>query len=712
MEIKKDILWRVYLSFLAIVAFGVLIICRAAYIQNVEGEQWRKLARKQHQVEQRISAERGSIFSEDGNILSTSIPFFDIYIDFGAEGLRNKGGKAFRKNLDSLSICLSSLFKDKTARYYKQALQEGYRTQDRYYLIRKNVSFREYQQLRRFPLVREGKNKSGFIAEVKTRRQNPYGLMANRTVGLYREYEDEAGKVRNTNVGLEYTYDSLLRGVKGRRVVKYLASGVYVPVENSTEEPESGKDILTTLDVNIQDIAESALQGMMVENECEYGTCIVMEVKTGKIKAMANLGRRSDGTYYEDLNYAIRTSEPGSTFKLATMLALLEDRKVNLDTKVDLEGGTWKVNGRTVYDSEKHGLNQVSVKEAFEHSSNVGMAKLTMDGYARSPLKYIDHLRRLHLNQSSGIDITGEGNPIIKTPASRSWSATTLPWMSFGYEVQISPIQTLMLYNAVANKGVMLRPYLVNVILQNGNPVRTFNPYILRDPIAGRETIRRVQECLVGVCHEPAGTAYKLFKDSPYKVAGKTGTALMANGRRGYADHIYQSSFAGYFPAEDPLYTCVVVIRNKPFAKKFYGAAVAGPVFKEIADKLYAVHIQQNRSTAGLSLTADSSVYSFSGSMEKFKTLLDAFDWNYKDSSTQANWGNITVAKGDRILKSIPLRKSTMPDVRGMGLADALYLLENLDLKVGAAGSGKVKEQSIAPGSAIGRWQQVRLLLN
>lgn len=712
MEVKKDILWRVYLCFLGIVVFACCIIGRVVYIQQAEGRQWLDMASKQQQKMQDIDAERGSILSEDGNMLSTSIPFFDIFIDFGAEGLRDKGGKLFRDNLDSLSLRLSQLFADKSAVEYRKLLQAGYRKKDRFFPLHRNTSFQEYMQLKDFPLVRAGRNKSGFIAEVHTKRQNPFGLMANRTVGLYREYLDDKRQLRNTNVGLEYTYDSLLRGAKGKRLMKYLAGGVYVPVEGSEIEPESGKDIVTTIDVNIQDITENALLRMMLDNECEYGTAIVMEVKTGKIKAIANLGRRSDGTYFEDLNYAIQTTEPGSTFKLATMLSVLEDGYVNLNSTVNLEGGKWLVNGRTVYDSEHHGRTNVTVKQAFELSSNVGMAKLAMSYYSKDPIQFIDHLRRLRLHQPTGIDLAGEGIPVIKTPASRTWSATSLPWMSFGYEVKVSPLQTLTLYNAVANEGVLLKPYLVNAVLQNGLEVKNFMPQVQTDKIARPETIRLLKECLEGVCGEEGGTGYTLFKGAPYKVAGKTGTALMANGSRGYADHIYQSSFAGYFPANRPMYSCIVVIRNKPFAKKFYGAAVAGPVFKEIADKLYALGNNTYETAYRTQPVADSGTYLYAGSLSDFRDIMNVMEWKFMDSAAARDWGSMYAMKGNKVMKPLALSDKLMPDVRGMGLKDALYLLETMQLKVSAKGKGRVKEQSIAPGALLQEKQEVLLALN
>ena len=711
MEVKRDILWRVYLCFLCIVVFGLIILGRAIYIQRVEGESWLAQAKQQQQRVVPIDAERGTIYSEDGNMLSTSIPFFDIYVDFGAEGLREKNGRRFKDNVDSLSLRLSGLFGDQSSNAYKRQLLAGYRKKDRYFLLKKNLSFQQYKVLRTFPLIRQGRNKSGFIAEVKSKRLNPFGLLANRTIGLSREFIDSDGKMKNTNVGLEKTYDHLLKGQTGSRLVRYLAGGVYVPVEGFEIEPENGKDVISTIDVNIQDIAENALLKMMHENETSYGTCIVMEVQTGKIKAIANLGRRSDGTYWEDLNYAIRASEPGSTFKLATMLALLEDKHISLNDHVNLEGGKWHVNRRTVYDSEHHGLTNVTVKEAFEHSSNVGMAKLTMNYYARNPLKFINHLKRLQFHEGSGIDLVGETSPIIKTPKSKTWSATTLPWMSFGYEVLVSPLQTLMLYNAVANNGKMMKPYLVSGVQKSGLVLQQNQPEVLVDEICGEETLKQLQECLFGVCNVEGGTGFKLFEGAPYKVAGKTGTALVANGNRGYTDHIYQSSFAGYFPAENPQYSCIVVIKNKPFAKKYYGALVAGPVFKEIADKLYALKVKGGEASS-YALLKDSSQYYYAGATDDMKTVMSALQMNYSDSVQKSDWGSLYPVNYSPVMNRQALQKNTMPDVRGMGLKDALYLLENLSLKVQIKGKGKVKSQDIQPGSALNKNQVIHLELN
>jgi cell division protein FtsI (penicillin-binding protein 3) len=438
-----------------------------------------------------------------------------------------------------------------------------------------------------------------------------------------------------------------------------------------------------------------------------------MEVKTGKLKAIANLGRQQDGEYLEDLNYAIRGSEPGSTFKLATMISLLEDRYVKLEDHVNLEGGTWRVSNRVVYDSEKHGLTDVTVKEAFEHSSNVGMAKLVWTNYSKNPVKFVDHLKKLKLDQRSGVDLVGETNPIIKNPKSRTWSATTLPWMAFGYEVLVSPLQTLMLYNAVANDGKMMRPYLVNEVRQSGLTLSKTEPELVEESICSDRTLKLLKECLEGVVLEGTG---KELNTPYYKIAGKTGTALVANGRHGYADHIYQSSFAGYFPADHPEYSCIVVIRNKPFAKKFYGAMVAGPVFREVADKLVALTSEKNEASFARSTTdflrRDSNTFYYAGSTESLKEVLSEVKLNYKDSTDQSDWSKMYANHDQTVINKQNISSQVIPNVRGMGLKDALYLLESMDVKVKSRGKGKVISQSVNPGMPVQKNQIVTLELD
>ena len=704
MDVKKDILWRVYLCFIAMVLICAVIFGKAFYIQQVQGQHWRSLGDTLHLRWEEVEAERGTIFSEDGQMLSTSIPQFDIYIDFAADGLREKSGKRFRENIDSLSLGLSGLFKDKSADEYKRLLNKGYKEKSRYFSLRKKISYREYQKMLKLPLVREGRNKSGFIADVKSIRLNPYQMLAYRTIGLDR------GNAQK--IGLEQTYDSVLRGTTGKRMVRFIAGGVAIPVEEDDAnaiDPQNGKDIITTLDMHMQEITENALMKMMVSNEAVHGCAIVMEVKTGKIKAIANLGRRPDGSYFEDFNYALTPTEPGSTFKLATLIAALEDKKVNLNNTVNIEGGSWQYAGRTVWDSEQHGLYQVTVKKAFEESSNVGMAKLVVNGYGNTPSQFINHLKKLKLDETTGVDLVGERKPVIYKPGSKYWSATTLPWMSFGYNLMVTPMHTAMLYNAVANNGKMLKPYLVNTVVEKGKIVKQIEPVAVNEKICSDETLKQLNECLRGVCTE--GTATSLFKKAPYTVAGKTGTALVADGNRGYADKIYQSSFAGFFPAENPQYTIVVVVKNKPHAAKFYGAAVAGPVFKEISDRLYTLYVKQNDTYYTAAAQKDTSWFQYAGNTNEVKQVFSKLKMNYATPAKETDVVSVVNQNGKAALYNINVSQKQMPSLKGLALKDAVAICENIGLKVAVNGKGKVINQSVQAGSSIAKGQLINIEL-
>jgi cell division protein FtsI (penicillin-binding protein 3) len=701
-DVKKDIMWRAVVAYGLLLILGVAILSKAVYVQQVQGSYWRSLSDSMHLRMADVEAERGTIYSEDGQMLSTSIPQFNLYMDFAAEGLREKKGQRFKNNLDSLSICLANLFGDMSSASYKRMLLDGFNSKDRYFLLKKKISFREYQLLRQFPLFRLGKNKSGLIAEVKNIRLNPYQMLAFRTIGLDRD---------SFKVGLESRYDTLLKGTTGKRLVRYVANGVAIPVEDENAEIEAanGSDIITTLDMHIQEITENALMKMMVGNEADFGCAIVMEVKTGKIKAIANLGKRSAGVYWEDFNYAISPAEPGSTFKLVTVLAALEDKKVNLTTPLNLEGGVWQVNGQTVYDSERHGLSTVDVKKAFEVSSNVGMAKIAYQYYSAAPAQFLKHLKNLHLDTITGIDLSGERKPLIYKPGSRYWSATTLPWMAFGYNLAITPLHTAMLYNAVANNGVMLQPYLVTAQQENGKVLHQFEAQILNNAICSNTTLQQLKACLEGVCIN--GTARSLFKDAPYKAAGKTGTALVANGSRGYADKVYQSSFAGYFPANNPQYTIVVIIKNKPHATKFYGAEVAGPVWREIADRLYTSYVTQSNQQFAQTQKKDSGSYRYTASASSIQYAITAM--HLKTATT--NVGSYAVLQKNGNNTSIHpfiFPKNSIPDLKGMGLKDAVNICEALGLKVNIIGKGKITTQSLQPGVAYAKGQIITLQLN
>lgn len=701
MEVKKDILWRVYLTLLGLIIFGVFILGKAFYIQRFQGAYWKSLGDSLHTKIIDLDAERGTIYSEDGSMLSTSIPQFDVYIDFGAEGLRQNNGKRFYENIDSLSLCLSNLFKDKLPLAYKQEFQLAYQNKSRYYLLRKKVSFDEYKQLRNFPLVRLGKNKSGFIAEVKTKRLNPFGELGFRTIGLYRE--------NAKLVGLERSMDTVLRGTSGKRLVRYVAGGVMMPVEGFEVEPENGHDVVTTLDANIQDIAERALLRKMQENQALEGTCVVMEVATGKVKAMANLGVTPEGEYFEMDNYALRTSEPGSTIKLITLLAALEDKHVTIKDNIEIHGGRWTIGGRTIADD--HGGPQfVTIRDAFKNSSNVAMSKLAYQYYTKQPAAYYRHFERLHLTRKTGIELKEEFSPLVKNPNKLSyWHPQTLASMGFGYEVMLSPLQMLMVYNAIANNGKLMKPYLVNEIRHYGVVIRKQMPEVLNPAVGNAATVSQLQECLKAVCSE--GTGRNAFAGAPYTVAGKTGTAKVNDGRFKYSDRVYQSSFAGYFPADAPRYSIIVVIKNRPGTGNYYGGAVAAPVFREIADHLYKYGVDKQQPFQ-LPAQQDSMLYTFAGTKDEVESLSKTFRFSYQDGGNTGTWRTIGLRNMKTSVEAIPLSGKTVPNVRGMGLKDALYVLEQTGLSVQVNGKGKVSQQSLTAGSLITGKQTILLFLN
>jgi len=702
MEVKKDILWRVYVCFLGMIAFGVFILSKIFIIQDIQGSYWRSIADSLHTQYITVDATRGNIYSDNGSMLCTSLPYFNIRMDLGADGLRQNNGKLFRKNLDSLSICLSGLFKDKSPLEYTKILELAYRHKDRYFLLKNKISFPEYEKLKKFPLFRLGRNRGGLIAETVDTRINPFRLLANRTIGLWRENAQ--------NVGIEASYNNYLSGVTGKRLMRRIAGGTYIPVNGYEIDPQNGKDIMTNIDVNMQDIAENALYKMVSDNEAQHGTCIVMEVKTGKIRAIANLGRQPDGSYYEDYNYGVGVSaEPGSVFKLALMISLLQDKLINISDSIYIAHGSWKYGNRTMYDAESHKNGMVTIKKAFEISSNVGISKLAFRYYYRDPYLYLHHLHMLRLDTLTGIDLPGEAMPIIKNPKSKTWSSTTLPWMSIGYEVQVTPLQILTLYNAVANGGTMMRPYLVNAVEEYGKIIKHFKPHVLISSICSDTTLQILKELLEGVVKE--GTAKGIFKGAPYTAAGKTGTALVANGSHGYADKIYQSTFVGYFPADDPVYSCIVVIKNKPHAVKYYGADVAGPVFREIADRLYAMGMKQALPIKK-NYRFDSSLVLNPGYIPNAETVLQKLGIPYQTAFLSGK-GTFSINKDDKVvLKRELAGNEEVPDVTGMGLKDALYLLENQGLNITVSGAGKVLAQSIPAGTKINKGTNIAIQLD
>lgn len=699
MEVKRDILWRVYLSFLGIMMLSIMVLGRAVYIQRVQGSHWRSMSDSLHQRIEEIAAGRGTIYSEDGQMLSTSLPTFDIYIDFMADGLREKNGRRFKENIDAFAKSMADYFGDKSAASYKRELQLGYQNKNRYYPLKKKLDFETYKVFRDFPLVELGRNKSGVIVEENSKRLMPFVLLANRTIGLSREYVASNGKIKKQNVGLEKSYDSLLTGQKGQRLVRYIAGGVAVPVDGYQIEPENGKDIITTLDVNMQDITQNALMKMMIKSEAQYGTAIVMETKTGKIKAIANLGRLADGNYWEDNNYALNVTEPGSTIKLATLLAVLENKSSTMDDLVEVgTAGHMQVGPRIVNDAERSPKSVLNVRECFSHSSNVGMSKLAFKAFGNDPKKLKEYFHQYYLDVPLPIDLNDIPKPRFAPLEKNAGGTMNMVTMSFGYAIQVSPLHTLSLYNAIANNGRMMKPYLVNSIQREGVMIREFQPTVLSEKICSESTVKAARESMEAVITE--GTGRSAFKGMPFSVAGKTGTAHVADGGIRYSDMVYQASFVGYFPANDPQYSCIVLIRTKPHAAMHYGGQLGAPVFREIATKLYAMYVDK-KNTNTLPVKTDSSQYYYAGMTNHVKAVFKSLNMGYRDSVQQSEWSSVYSTNYQPVLKGKEINNRIMPDLKGWGLIDIIYLLENRGVKVQSSGKGKVISQSVEAGTEL-----------
>ncbi len=703
-DIRKDILWRVYATYLLLVALCVFIVYKAFYIQQVEGKHWRSMSQKLHQAIQVVPAVRGDVYSDDNRLLSTSVPQFDIYMDFLADGLIENNGNLFRKNVDSLSIYLARYFPSRTAKEYLSLLWNNYQAKNRSYLLLNNISFNQLVQLQQFPLVRLGRNKSGCVVQKKDIRLNPFKELAFRTIGMDRD---------ENRVGLERRYNQVLTGVNGSRLVRFIPGGIPVPIGDVNVPPINGRDIYTNINVDIQEIAENALKNMLIDNGSQSGTVIVMEVATGKIKAMVNLGRQNDGTYKEDYNYALNPTEPGSTFKLVTLLSTFSGNKATLNTPLDLGGGEWKIFGRTIYDSEKHGVHVSNVREAFALSSNVGMAKLLTSVYESTPLLYMKYIHRLHLDTLTGIDLSGEQFSLFHKPGTASWSATTLPWMAFGYGLTISPLQSCTLYNAIANGGTLMRPYIVNTIRDMNDVVMEYRPTIWDSSICDQTILKEVQSCLLAVTTDKEGTAYHLFKDSPFLVGGKTGTALISNAKYQYKDKVYQSSFIGYFPFEHPLYTIAVVIQNNPHAKKIYGGVVAAPVFYDIAKQLYVQYSSSHHMVPYLIATAHTPSSNYVTQSNILSTVVKTLQIPYQMNGMQHQWiyvnenaFAVTTTNDTSVFGA-----NRMPSLHLLHLKDAVALCEQKGLVVCPSGMGTVVYQSVMPMATIQKGEKVYITL-
>ncbi len=700
MEHKTNILNRMRLVYFMLIVFALFIIVKVLYIQFVEGDHWKEQARAVTMRYVSIEAVRGDIYADDGRLLATSLPLYEIRMDLSN---RVTSDDLFYAHVDSLAFYLSQLFRDRTAGEYRSSLRRARQGQERYHLVKRNVSYAELQEIKTFPLFRLGRFRGGLIVEERTRREMPYRTMAARTIGYERE---------GVYVGLEGAYREILEGRQGQRLMQRISGGAWMPVSDQHEiQPLNGMDIITTINVPIQDITEKALLRQLERFRAEHGTAIVMEVSTGKVKAISNLMRNEHTNTYEELyNFAVGYSaEPGSTFKLPALMVALEDNHTHPDDTIDTGNGRINYYGRVMRDvnDEKHG--KIRINEAFELSSNVGISKIIHNAYKDNPQAFVDGLKRMSLHQPLNIEIRGEGSPVIRDAGSPGWSKTSLPWMSIGYEVALTPLQLLTFYNAVANKGKMMKPMFVSEIRQSGRTMQRFNPEVMNRSIASASTIKHAQALLTGVVEN--GTARNIKSDA-YQIAGKTGTAQVAQPRRGYITDTginYQASFVGYFPANDPVYSCIVVIHN-PKGFIYYGSQVAAPVFREIADKLFAAQMfypdldMQQHVIASLPTFRNANT-------EDMKQIYSAFNAAFKE--TAANTFASSRHENDTVFfREKNFIENLVPDVIGMSLKDAIYLLENAGLNVRFSGRGIVRSQSLRPGTRIQEGSIVNLELS
>jgi len=703
--IKKDIIWRVGLIYTTVMLVAALVVGRVVYLQLFEGDKWRSKAQTISQRDVIVHANRGDICADDGRLLASSLPYFQIRMDFRASGLTDK---VFKSKVDSLALCLSRFFKDKSASEYRRKLWKAkYKTKsNRYILInRRKVNYNELKVLKTFPLFRLGKNKGGLICEQENKRIQPHKNLATRTIGYLNK---EANNKRIGKVGMEGAFESELKGVDGISVMQKM-SGRWLPV--NMVEPKDGNDLITTIDVNYQDVAESALHQQLIKYNADHGSAILMEVKTGAIKAIANLGYDPEKqAYRERYNYAIgEATEPGSTFKLASMMALLEDGYIGPMDSIDTGNGVYRFYNAKMRDSHHGGYGKITVQEAFEKSSNVGISRLVDEHYKNKPRSFINRLYEFRLNVPLDLNIKGEGKPKIKYPDDPTWSGISLPWMSIGYAVEQTPLQTLTFYNAIANNGRMMKPKFVEEIKYHGEVIKKFDDEVLASKICSGQTLDIVQSMLKGVVLR--GTARNL-RNSSYSIAGKTGTAQIADKNKGYGKKVYQASFVGYFPADDPMYSCVVVINRPNKTKGFYGNQVAGPVFKTIADKVYAMSYSMHPVKEEVEEDGPLVPVSLNGNKEDLDLVFEGLDIEVTNKDIQSEW--VMTSRKDSVIeyKYRRVKNALVPNVKGMGVQDALYILENAGLKVNVKGVGAVSKQSLRPGSYFRRGDRITIDLS
>lgn len=701
MKNQKDIATRVYIVFATLCLLGLAIVVKILVIQFGAGESWQERADDFVFVKE-IKPSRGQILARDGSLLATSVPEFDIYWDSRSEAI----DKAFfAASLDSLCIAFSKLFGDKSKSEYKAMFLEAQSRGDRYKLIARDVDYNEQKAIQQFPFIRRGRYKSGFIFQRTDKRMKPFGKLAARTIGIDRD---------DYRVGLEGAFHNELAGRPGKRIEQRIPGGFSKPLSDEyIIEPQEGCDLLTTIDVHIQDVAAQALEKQMVQHHAQWGTVIVMEVQTGYIRAISNLELDGEsGRYEEALNYAVgHAIEPGSTFKLASLVATLDEGLASLQDTVDTYEGRTTFYGMPMHDSDYdkgkgHGV--INVEECFELSSNIGTAKTIHKAFRNDPQRFLDKLWAMGLGEPLGLSIKGEAIPALrKQVGEKGWSGVSPTQMAIGYEVTQTPLQTLAFYNAFANDGRLVQPLFASHLVQNGKVVQEFSPNVLQDEICSKRTLKLARQMLEGVVE--TGTGKDAFANSPYTVAGKTGTARVTrNGK--YVQSRYRASFCGYFPAEKPRYSILVLI-SEPSSGIYYASSLAAPVFREIADKIFATEFElhQNESPT---LVADGHLpVSKDGSGPELLSV-------YKELGIpvslqgQGDWVRVSTGKDSVSIKQVEFPKGLVPNVVGMGLQDALYLLENAGLKVKVQGFGTVKKQSVPTGARVNHHSHITIELS
>lgn len=674
--------------------FALAVIAKIGYIQFVEGPKWAAMGERISFDYKRVKATRGNIYSDNGSLLATSLPFYKIAFDATIPK-----DEIFKEGVDSLAWHLATFFKDKTKSEYKRMLIDARTTGKQYIILnRRKIDYQEKKMMMRWPIIREGRLRGGAIFEKVDLRYMPFANLGRRTIGFINENDHGAG--------LEYSFNDQLGGQDGYAYYQKIAGGVWKPIFDANNvKAVNGLDLQTTLDINLQDVAETALHKAMVQHDADDGMIVVMEVSTGEVKAITNLSRDGNGNFSEKLNFAARLFEPGSTFKLVTMMALLEETNIRLTDSIDTGNGEYQFYDHKVRDNEKGGLGKVTIQQAFEHSSNVAMAKLVDKHFGLKPGNFVGYLDKLNLSKPLGIQIAGELEPKIKRPGEKGWSGISLPWMAYGYGFEVTPLHILSLYNAVANDGVMIKPIIVKSVRRADEVEETFKTEVINKRICSAATLKKLRSLLEGVVEK--GTARNI-RGTHYRIAGKTGTAqILQNGRY---TRSYITSFVGYFPAHRPKYSAMVLIKN-PRGWYQYGSSVAAPVFKEIADNIYARDIELHEPMA-LDSIPDSDVLPFirAGYQQDLVLLCNELGID-NHSLTEEEWVRTSRTGNTVNWKKNLQGHGIVPDVSGMTLRDALYLLERSGLSVFFDGRGRVVDQSLPAGRRISKGDRIYIRL-